>query len=104
MHVLLLVVVAIAALATQPAYAEDATTVVAASNMQLIGHSDLNGVGKGGEGFALKQYTDGRRILFLAHESGPMCVSVLDVTSPEQPSVTSQIRIEADYVRCNSHT
>ena len=37
--------------------------------MTLIGHSDLNGAGKGGEGLALRQYPDGRRILFLAHES-----------------------------------
>ncbi|HEX3991309.1 MAG TPA: hypothetical protein VHX39_09080, partial [Acetobacteraceae bacterium] len=48
--------------------------VAEASNMTLIGHSDLNGAGKGGEGLALHQYPDGRRILFLAHESAPMCV------------------------------
>ena len=34
-----------------------------ASNMQIIGHSDLNGAGKGGEGLAIKQYPDGRRVL-----------------------------------------
>ena len=51
--------------------------VASASNMEIIGHSDLNGAGKGGEGLALRQYPDGRRILFLAHESAPMCVSII---------------------------
>jgi hypothetical protein len=73
-----------------------------ASNMEIIGHSDLNGVGKGGEGLALKQYPDGQRVLFLAHESGPMCFSVIDVTQPEAPKVIAQIPVEADYLRCNS--
>ena len=73
-----------------------------ASNMQIIGRSDLNGAGKGGEGLALKRYDSGRRVLFLAHESAPMCVSVLDVSQPEHPLVITQIPVEAPYVRCNS--
>jgi len=73
-----------------------------ASNMTIVGHSDLNGVGKGGEGLALQTYGDGRRVLYLAHESGPMCVSVLDVTHPEAPTVITQIPVEAPFVRCNS--
>lgn len=72
------------------------------SNMEIIGHNDLNGHGNGGEGLALKKYADGRRVLFLAHESGPECVSVVDVTHPETPTVMLQIPVEADYVRCNS--
>ena len=65
------------------AQADPLPKVAEASNMELIGHSDLNGAGKGGEGLALHQYPDGRRILFLAHESAPMCVSIVDVTKPE---------------------
>ena len=42
-----------------------------ASNMRIVGHNDLNGKGNGGEGLALTQYRDGRRVLFLAHESAP---------------------------------
>ena len=38
-----------------------------AKNMRIVGHSDLNGQGNGGEGLALHQYQDGRRVLFLAH-------------------------------------
>ena len=84
------------------AQTDDGLTASAAENMQIIGHNDLGGFGKGGEGLALKQYADGRRVLFLAHESGPMCVSVIDVTKPEHPTTMLQIKVEADYVRCNS--
>ena len=70
--------------------------------MQIIGHSDLNGAGKGGEGLALTQYANGKRVLFLAHESAPMCFSIIDVTDPEEPD-----RYQADpgrggFLRCNS--
>lgn len=76
--------------------------LLAASNMEVVGHSDLNGVGKGGEGLVLKSYADGRRVLFLAHESAPMCFSTLDVTRPEAPRVLAQVPVEASFVRCNS--
>ena len=70
--------------------------------MQIVGHSNLNGVGKGGEGLALRQYPNGQRVLFLAHESAPMCFSVIDVTNPEDPKVIAQLPVEAESVRCNS--
>ncbi|HZK88636.1 MAG TPA: hypothetical protein VFC56_00670 [Stellaceae bacterium] len=90
--------------AALPAAAQtpDDLAAAEASNMQIIGRSDLNGVGKGGEGLALKQYPDGKRVLFLAHESAPMCFSVIDVTKPEAPAVMTQIPVEANFVRCNS--
>jgi len=84
------------------AWAQDALAAAEASNMQIIGRSELNGVGKGGEGMALHQYPDGKRVLFLAHESAPMCFSVIDVTRPESPAVIAQIPVEADFLRCNS--
>jgi hypothetical protein len=77
-------------------------TAPAAMNMEIIGRNNLGGAGKGGEGLALKQYQDGRRILFLAHESGPACVSLIDVTNPKAPTLMVQTRIVADNVRCNS--
>ena len=94
----------LAPLLVRPGLAADTAVAGAAasSNMTIIGHSDLNGAGKGGEGLALKQYPDGRRILYLAHESAPMCVSVIDVTRPERPVVVTQIPVEAAFVRCNS--
>ncbi len=67
--------------------ADPIPSVQAASNMQIVGHSNLNNAGKGGEGMALRQYPDGRRVLFLAHESAPMCVSVVDVTKPDDPRI-----------------
>ncbi len=76
---------AIAAAFPMAVWADPIPAVQSASNMQIVGHSDLNGAGKGGEGLALKQYPDGRRVLFLAHESGPMCVSVVDVTQARRP-------------------
>jgi hypothetical protein len=88
--------------AAWPVLADPIPPVAEASNMQIIGHSDLNGAGKGGEGLVLRQYPDGRRMLFLAHESAPMCFSVIDVTKPENPKVVVQIPVDAAFVRCNS--
>lgn len=70
-------------------------------NLRVVGHTDINGAGKGGEGLALKQY-GARTVLFLAHESGPQCFSVIDVTVPAKPVVLKQVPVEADFVRCNS--
>ncbi len=84
------------------AHADPIPAVAEASNMQIIGHSDLNGAGKGGEGLALHQYPNGQRVLFLAHESAPMCLSVIDVTKPEDPKVIAQVPVEAPFARCNS--
>jgi hypothetical protein len=72
------------------------------SNMRIVGHSDLNGRGNGGEGLALNQYADGRRILFLAHESAPLCFSVVDVTDVSRPKVLTQVPTITAEIRCNS--
>jgi hypothetical protein len=85
-----------------PAAADPVPAVQSALNMQIVGHSDLNGAGHGGEGLAMRRYPDGRRVLFLAHESGPMCVSNVDVTTPEDPKVLFQIPVSAAQLRCNS--
>jgi len=100
-RVSLLLAFAIAA-AAPPARADDVPPPIAAMNMTIIGHSNLNSAGKGGEGLELKRYPDGRRVLFLAHESAPMCFSVIDVTRPEDPQVLTQQAVEAEFVRCNS--
>ncbi|HUB16750.1 MAG TPA: hypothetical protein VMB34_32750 [Acetobacteraceae bacterium] len=88
--------------ATFAGHADPLPKVAEASNMVLVGHSDRNGAGKGGEGLALHQYPDGRRILFLAHESAPICVSIIDVTKPEDPKVVTQIPVDGPHLRCNS--
>lgn len=71
-------------------------------NMRLLAHTDLNGHGNGGEGLALTQYADGRRMLFLAHESSPVCFSVIDVTDPAAARVVAQVPTVSADVRCNS--
>jgi hypothetical protein len=70
-------------------------------NLELVGHSALEGVGKGGEGLAIKRYGN-RKVLFLAHESAPQCMSIIEVTDPAHPVVLRQIPVEASFVRCNS--
>ncbi len=73
-----------------------------AKDMRIVGRSDLLGHGNGGEGLALREYEDGRRILFLAHESAPLCFSVVDVTDVRAPKVVAQVPTVTPEVRCNS--
>jgi len=84
------------------AQATDQVKPFEASNMVIVGHNDLNGKGNGGEGLALTQYRDGRRVLFLAHESAPTCFSVVDVTNTTRPKVISQVNTVTSDIRCNS--
>ncbi|HTX53653.1 MAG TPA: hypothetical protein VMD08_09590 [Candidatus Baltobacteraceae bacterium] len=71
-------------------------------DMRLLAHHDLNGQGDGGEGMAL-QAIEGRRILYLAHESQKTCLSILDVTNPEQPMLLNQLPSPGPgTTRCNS--
>ena len=70
--------------------------------MRLVGHTDLNGIGDGGEGLDLRQYPDGRRILFFAHVNAPNCLSTVDVTDPTNPKVLAQVPAVSRVVRCNS--
>ncbi len=71
--------------------------------MTLVGHNDLNGNGDGGEGLALQQLPDGRRILYLAHEGQKTCLSIIDVTHAEQPVLINQLPSPAPGItRCNS--
>ena len=59
-----------------------AATIPDRMNLELVGHSTLNGAGKGGEGLALKQYGS-RKISFLPMNWGH-CVSVSS-TLPFRP-------------------
>jgi hypothetical protein len=72
-------------------------------NMLLVSHNDLNGHGDGGEGLAIQQRADGRRILYVAHEAERTCLSIVDVTHPEAPVLLNQLPSPAPEVtRCNS--
>src|SRR5579864_6847960 len=81
----------------------DAQESAEQKNMLLLGHNDLNGHGDGGEGLVIQQRSDGRRILYVAHEGEKTCLSIVDVTHPEAPLLLSQLPSPAPEVtRCNS--
>ncbi len=72
-------------------------------SMVLLAHNDLNGNGDGGEGMAIQQWPDGRRILYIAHEGEKTCLSIVDVTHPENPVMVNQLPSPASGItRCNS--
>ena len=74
-----------------------------AKSMELVAHHELGGNGDGGEGMAIQQRPDGRRILYLAHEGQKTCLSVVDVTDPKAPSLLNQLPSPGSGVaRCNS--
>ena len=74
---------------------------VECSGMRLLGQHDLGGHGNCGEGTALLQRA-GKRYLYLAHESGPVNFSVLDVTDPARPRLLAQPALPHRDVRSNS--
>ena len=74
---------------------------VECSGMRLLGQHDLGGHGNCGEGTALLQRA-GKRYLYLAHESGPVNFSVLDVTDPARPRLLTQATLPHRDVRSNS--
>jgi len=89
--------------ATAPAAPARAVTGAEAKAMELVAHHELNGNGDGGEGLAIQQRADGRRILYLAHEGQKTCLSVLDVTDPKAPALLNQLPSPGPGVtRCNS--
>ena len=56
-------------------------------NMKLLAQHGLNGFGGMGEGMALQRSRDGRRVLWLAHESAPKNFTAVDVSDPRQPKI-----------------
>lgn len=63
-------------------------------HMRLVAHHDLNARGNGGEGMALQQRADGRRVLYIAHERAPTFLSIVDVSDPQTPQVIRQLSNE----------
>lgn len=72
------------------------------NGLRLLAHHDLNGFGNGGEGMALQVAPDGRRILYIAHESSPMDWTAVDVSDPASPAVVLQTRLQHRQMRSNS--
>ncbi|MSQ51883.1 MAG: hypothetical protein EXR28_08345 [Betaproteobacteria bacterium] len=70
--------------------------------MRLLAQHELQGFGGIGEGMALQQARDGRRILWLAHEAAPKNFTGVDVTDPRNPRVIVQTELPHAKVRSNS--
>src|SRR4051794_13064634 len=71
-------------------------------NFKLLGHNSLEGFGGMGEGMSMQFARDGRRILWLAHESAPKNFTAVDVTDPRAPKVIVQTDLPHAQMRSNS--
>src|SRR4029450_7938118 len=73
-----------------------------AYNMKPLAHHELAGFGGIGEGLNMQAPRDGRRIVWLAHESAPKNFTGVDVTDPRKPKVVVQTDLPQPYMRSNS--
>ena len=71
-------------------------------NMKLLAQHTLNGFGGMGEGMSVQLTRDGRRVLWLAHESAPKNFTAVDVTEPRSPKVIVQTDLPHAQMRSNS--
>src|SRR5262249_45298950 len=71
-------------------------------NMKLLSHHKLSGFGGIGEGMGMQLAKDGRRILWMAHESAPKNFTAVDVTDPRNPKMVVQTELPHAKVRSNS--
>ena len=77
------------------------TTAESSKNMRLLAQNDLGGFGNVGEGMVIQLARDGRRVMWLAHESAPKNVTAVDVTDPRKPSVILQTDLPHGDMRSN---
>src|SRR5262252_2756404 len=71
-------------------------------NFKLIAHHELAGFGGMGEGMSIQIAKDGRRILWLAHESAPKNFTAVDVSDPRNPKLVVQIDLPQSFMRSTS--
>src|SRR6266567_7587996 len=71
-------------------------------NFKLLSQNNLGGFGGMGEGMACQIAKDGRRIMWLAHESAPKNFTGVDVTDPRNPKVVVQTDLPQSFMRSNS--
>jgi len=71
-------------------------------NMKLLAQHTLNGFGGMGEGMSMQLARDGRRVLWLAHESAPKNFTAVDVSDPRSPQVIVQTDLAHAQMRSNS--
>jgi hypothetical protein len=77
-------------------------TIETARNMKLLAQHELDGHGNVGEGMVIQLTRDGRRVLWLAHESAPRNLTALDVGDPRRPAVIFQSDLPHADMRSNS--
>src|ERR1700691_1828688 len=73
-----------------------------ALNMRLLAQTDLAGCGGLGEGMSMQLAKDGRRILWLAHESAPKNFTGVDVSDPKTPKLVGSSELAHRQMRSNS--
>src|SRR2546430_17663792 len=71
-------------------------------NFKLLAHHELQGFGGMGEGMSIQIAKDGRRIIWLAHESAPKNFTAVDVSDPRKPKVVAQTDLPQPHMRSNS--
>src|ERR1700752_1963817 len=71
-------------------------------HMKLVAHHELSGPGGIGEGFTMQATKDGRRIMWMAHESAPKNFTAVDVTDPRNPKQIVQTDLPHNNLRSNS--
>jgi hypothetical protein len=73
-----------------------------ALNMRLLAQHELAGFGGLGEGMSVQLAKDGRRILWLAHESAPKNFTGVDISDPRKPKLAVQTELAHRQMRSNS--
>src|SRR6478735_123134 len=71
-------------------------------NFKLLAQNDLGGFGGMGEGMSVQIAKDGRRIIWLAHESAPKNFTAIDVSDPRNPKLVTQTDLPQSFMRSNS--
>src|SRR5581483_5263038 len=71
-------------------------------NFKLLAQHTLDGFGGMGEGMSVQIAKDGRRIIWLAHESAPKNFTGVDVSDPRKPKVVVQTELPKSFMRSNS--
>src|ERR1700750_3262805 len=71
-------------------------------NFRQLAHHELDGFGGIGEGMSIQIAKDGRRIVWLAHESAPKNFTAVDVTDPRAPKLVVQTDLPHAQMRSNS--
>src|SRR3989441_10168487 len=84
------------------AAAEKSAPATEMRNFKLLAHDELRGFGGMGEGMAIQIAKDGRRILWLAHESAPKNFPAVDVSDPRAPKLVARTDLPRSHMRSNS--